>query len=195
MMGAELSDLFLRDLSGLRNIMNSGDDLDNECNTELHFGDEHALEPLFKDPHRWIYRLAGELRNQGNTRAADILEAYQHNRQVSLDTEMFEKLRELVKRPGTEPLSPLSISWKRVATPEQLEVYRLVTELWVEELCERAKHNFQVPCGHLCPSSAQPSGECTCGSMTYATELEYGEKCPCGYRDMEIGFEETFFSW
>ena len=82
-MGAELSDLFLRDLSGLRNIMNSGDDLDNECNTELHFGDEHALEPLFKDPHRWIYRLAGELRNQGNTRAADILEAYQHNRQVS----------------------------------------------------------------------------------------------------------------
>lgn len=188
--------IFLRDFSGLRNIiMNNGDDIYNDCVTELQFGDEEALEPLFKDPHRWIYQLAGKLRNRGNTRAADILEAYRHNRQVSLDTKMFEKLREIVKRSGTGPLPPLSISWKRVATPEQLEVYRLVTELWIEEMCERANHNYRLPCGHLCPSSVQPSDHCTCGSMTYATTLEKGEQCPCGYRDMEAGFKETCFSW
>ncbi|PVH81218.1 hypothetical protein DL98DRAFT_654145 [Cadophora sp. DSE1049] len=185
--------LFLRDFSGARKIiLNNGDECIDNQNIEYEFDDEEALEPLFEDPHRWIYQLAGNLRMQGNTKGADILEAYRHNRQVPLDMEKFEEIREFIKYPGTGPLSTLSVSWQRVATPEQLELYRLAHMLWADQLAERARHRYRIACGHSCSSTRHNRSSCTC-CRPYAAAVHHGRACPCGYRAMGIVFEESTF--
>ncbi|KAK0118690.1 hypothetical protein ONS96_011777 [Cadophora gregata f. sp. sojae] len=144
--------LFLRDFLGARNvILNNGDVQDDYDElTKFEFGDAAALEPLFSRRHQWIESLAGQMRSQGITRGADILENYLHNRQVSLDMKKFEKFFRRFKLPGTFVLSTINISWKRVATPEQHELYRLVHRLWADELAKRSSGSRQIKCVHRC---------------------------------------------